>query len=85
MAIYHNTHDIKRQVCLSYQGLFPHPNPKVVMRLFLGFLKFFVDRVASVVDAFQHLIGDNVNGAVMAVTPRGKQYRFPQRLRAAKL
>ena len=46
---------------------------------------FLSYRVASVVDAFENLLADNVNGAVMAITPRGKQYRYPHELKAAKL
>ena len=44
---------------------------------------FLSYRVASVVDAFENLLADNVNGAVMAITP--KQYRYPHELKAAKL
>ena len=55
--------------------------------MYMGFKTrvFFFYRVTSVVDAFENLLGDNVNGAVMAITPRGKQYRYPHELKAAKL
>lgn len=42
-------------------------------------------RISEVVDAFERLVLDNFNGAVMSVTPYGKQYKFPKRLAAVKL